>query len=321
MKKGSGYEFDEVWYRFAEDNAEKVKPIHSAIHRACIYVNNKLGWPSVFQMATNYGCHLTGISKPETFRKALKDLSDWGMVVIVSEAKNLYSARYISLDQSPLYKKYLSEKRISTSMSNEIRTGTNKEISNGGVPEGAQVSDTYPNKTIQTVQSKKIKEIVNVENGVSLVNHGDYRTDYSDNSIPAPNAWGEYQSMDELEKVLLSHKSWQADFGKSLGLEHPDHVPIWIEKFFIFCKGSGKEHRKDSDAKSHCQSWTRRQIELGKTIETVVAPKSTVQHDTMQPPQGGKTSGERFGKWIWLNNGWRDTTTFTAAQKRRNGLA
>ncbi|GGH24820.1 hypothetical protein FAZ19_16150 [Sphingobacterium alkalisoli] len=139
--------------------------------------------------------------------------------------------------------------------------------------------------------------------------------------LPKPTPWGEYQSMDDLEKVLLSHKSWQADFGKSLGLDHPDHVPIWIEKFFIFCKGSGKEHRKDSEAKSHCQSWTRRQIELGKTIETVVAAKASVQLDGIQPSQDGMTTGERSGKWIWLNNGWRDTTIFTPAQKRRNGLA
>lgn len=128
-----------------------------------------------------------------------------------------------------------------------------------------------------------------------------------------------YSSMGDLEKVLLSHSEWQAALGKSLGIQNPDDVPKWISKFFIFCAGSGKNHEKDSDAKSHCQSWIRRQIELGKTVETstVAIPQTSGAGD--KPSHDG-TERELVGKWIWLNNGWRDTTTFTEHQKRKYGL-
>ncbi|MBE8712553.1 Lin1244/Lin1753 domain-containing protein [Sphingobacterium hungaricum] len=133
-------------------------------------------------------------------------------------------------------------------------------------------------------------------------------------SIPKPDAWGAYKSMDELEIVLLSHQGWQADFGKSLGIDNPENVPKWITKFFIFCKGNGKVHAKESEAKSHCHSWTRRQIELGKDVNDGYSPKPSDVSNPSTPP-------DNSGKWAWLNNGWRDTSTFTPAQKRRNGLA
>jgi len=60
----------------------------------------------------------------------------------------------------------------------------------------------------------------------------------SNSNIPKPNSWGVYSSMEDLEKVLLSHQSWQADFGKSLGVTNPEDVPKWISKFFSFCKDS-----------------------------------------------------------------------------------
>lgn len=143
----------------------------------------------------------------------------------------------------------------------------------------------------------------------------------SDPSVPTPDAWGNYRSMEDLEKVLLSSSEWQSAYGKSLGIENLEDIPLWIEKFFIFCAGSAKIHEKESDAKSHCQSWTRRQIELGKTASEGVIKKSIVTVGDEIPSQSGTKEGVLIGKWLWKNNGWRDTTTFTIAQKRRNGLA
>src|SRR5690606_8678104 len=136
----------------------------------------------------------------------------------------------------------------------------------------------------------------------------DFATDNnsSNSNIPKPNSWGVYSSMEDLEKVLLSHQSWQADFGKSLGVTNPEDVPKWISKFFSFCKGSGKYHEKESEAKSHCHAWTRRQIELGKNPESTVVAISQNGNDSEKPMQDGSSSGELVGKWIWLNNGWRD---------------
>lgn len=141
----------------------------------------------------------------------------------------------------------------------------------------------------------------------------------SNSNIPKPNSWGVYSSMEDLEKVLLSHQSWQADFGKSLGVTNPEDVPKWISKFFSFCKGSGKYHEKESEAKSHCHAWTRRQIELGKNPESTVTAISQNGKDNSKPIHEG-TDRELVGKWIWRFGDWRDTTTFTDKQLKDNGL-
>jgi len=116
--------------------------------------------------------------------------------------------------------------------------------------------------------------------------------DSSNSILPKPNSWGVYSSMEDLEKVLLSHQSWQADFGKSLGIKNPEDVPKWISKFFSFCKGSGKSHEKESEAKSHCHAWTRRQIELGKNPESTVVAISQNGNDSEKPINDGSSSGE-----------------------------
>lgn len=173
------------------------------------------------------------------------------------------------------------------------------------------IVDIYPQSKLK--ESKEDKSRVEEEEKEENSDHVD-DPEIKNSSIPKPDAWGGYKSMDDLEIVLLSHQAWQADFGKSLGIPNPKDVPKWIEKFFIFCKGNGKVHQKESDAKSHCHSWTRRQIELGKEVNDGLVAKPG---DTSNP----NTPPDNSGKWMWLNNGWRDITTFTAAQKRRNGLA
>ncbi|MCY4781427.1 DUF4373 domain-containing protein [Sphingobacterium sp. UT-1RO-CII-1] len=198
------------------------------------------------------------------------------------------------------------------------KTDSNANASNNNA--NALQTKSAPNAIKESkVKESKVKEIVEEEDKEeNLVTDTDYPSD--DAIIPKPNAWGAYSSMDDLEKVLLSHSAWQADFGKSLGIESTNDVPKWIKKFFSFCNGSGKIHEKESDAKSHCHSWTRRQIELGKTLDTsnLAIPQETMNGD--KPSIPGTKSGELIGKWIWLNNGWRNTTTFTDHQKRRNGL-
>jgi len=176
-------------------------------------------------------------------------------------------------------------------------------------------------KNPQSKLNKSIEDKSRVEEEEKEENFDVVNDDNSSNSnIPKPNSWGVYSSMEDLETVLLSHQSWQADFGKSLGINNPQDVPKWISKFFSFCKGSGKFHEKESEAKSHCHAWTRRQIELGKNPESSVIAISQNGSDGEKPLQEGISSGELAGKWIWLNNGWRDTTTFTDHQKRKHGL-
>jgi hypothetical protein len=55
-----------------------------------------------------------------------------------------------------------------------------------------------------------------------------------------------------------------------------------------------------------------------KAVGNKLMPKQ-MQVDNSKPSYDGVIE-EKSGKWIWLNNGWRDTTTFTDHQKRKYGL-
>jgi len=182
----------------------------------------------------------------------------------------------------------------------------------------AMQSHSEPN----ALKEKKGKEIKRKEEEIDKeeITIDDSDSSNSDQDIPRPNAWGLYSSMDDLRTVLLSQKSWQSDFGISLGIQKPDDVPKWIEKFFTFCKGTGKIHEKQSDAKSHFHSWTRRQMELGKTVNDESVSKPNIVDDANPPDIPGTKNEERIGKWMWLNNGWRDTTTFAEHRKQHYGI-
>jgi len=153
MNEINGYLLDEVWVDFAKKNPEKIRPIHSAIHRHCIYVANKLGWPEIFQLPTDSGCQIIGIAKHDTFRKALKDLDNWGLIVIVSESKNAYTARFISHERAELVKNYLSEKGTSNGTSKGVSKvqvkGVNKtnKLKKEYTTEFEKFWDMYPVKT------------------------------------------------------------------------------------------------------------------------------------------------------------------------------
>ncbi|QEL01561.1 DUF4373 domain-containing protein [Olivibacter sp. LS-1] len=101
--------------------------------------------------------------------------------------------------------------------------------------------------------------------------------DESKSDIPKPNAWGTYESLDDLKEVLQSSKIWKDELGQSLGISNPDDVPKWIDKFFVFAKAAGADHKTQRDAKSHCHNWIRRQIELGKTVDEPVKRKAAEQ--------------------------------------------
>ncbi|MDM8174772.1 hypothetical protein QT327_10455 [Olivibacter sp. 47] len=102
-------------------------------------------------------------------------------------------------------------------------------------------------------------------------------TNESKSDIPKPNAWGTYESLDDLKEVLQSSKIWKDELGQSLGISNPDDVPKWIDKFFVFAKAAGADHKTQRDAKSHCHNWIRRQIELGKTVDEPVKRKAAEQ--------------------------------------------
>ena len=99
----NGYLASNSWYRFAELNKRKIKPIHSAVIHWCYAVANEKKWPDEFQLPTVEACEMIGITDRETFHKALRDLCDFGAIKVLQESTGRYIARWVTLNLPDFY--------------------------------------------------------------------------------------------------------------------------------------------------------------------------------------------------------------------------
>lgn len=76
----------------------------------------------------------------------------------------------------------------------------------------------------------------------------------------------QHKPLDKLKLLLLDSKIWHLAVAKSLGIENPENISRWIEKFFDHVAASGTETTSESEAKKHCLNWIRKQIEMGASL-------------------------------------------------------
>lgn len=110
----------------------------------------------------------------------------------------------------------------------------------------------------------------------NIIKEESVNSDLDSDSIPKPDSFGNYKSMEDLERVLLSQTIWQDELGMAAGIENTSDVPKWVVKFFIHAKGKGSDHKTLKDAKSHCLNWIRNRIKEGESLNvtpTIPQPK------------------------------------------------
>ena len=91
------FEYIKNFYRWAEENPEKVKPYHWAIYMVAVEKCNKLGWKEKFGLPTYHVLEITGISSRRTYYKGLNELVEFGFLKIIQKAKNQHHSAVISL--------------------------------------------------------------------------------------------------------------------------------------------------------------------------------------------------------------------------------
>lgn len=91
------FEYIKNFYRWAEENPEKVKPYHWAIYMVAVEKCNKLGWKEKFGFPTYHSLEITGISSRRTYYNGLNDLVEFGFLKIIQKAKNQHQSVVISL--------------------------------------------------------------------------------------------------------------------------------------------------------------------------------------------------------------------------------
>ena len=95
------FELIKNFYRWAEENPEKVKPYHWAIYLVAVEKCNQLGWKEKFGLPTYHVMEITGISSRRTYYKGLYELIDFGFLMIIQKAKNQHQSAVVSLVNCP----------------------------------------------------------------------------------------------------------------------------------------------------------------------------------------------------------------------------
>ena len=96
----NGYERTRAWYNFCFEHPDRIKPIHHAIYLYTVELCNRLGWKKKFGLPTDSTMEVLGIKNYRTFIKALNELIDWGLIVLIQKSSNQYTANVIALSKN-----------------------------------------------------------------------------------------------------------------------------------------------------------------------------------------------------------------------------
>lgn len=85
------------WFSFCYENPEIVNPNHSAMYFFILQHCNALGWKTKFGLPMQMTMDAIGIKNYRTFSNTLKDLIEWGFILLLQKSVNQYSANVVGL--------------------------------------------------------------------------------------------------------------------------------------------------------------------------------------------------------------------------------
>ena len=95
----NSYDLSRIFWNWAFENPDKVKPIHSAIYFFAIEHCNRLGWKEKFGFPTTMVMEAIGVKSYNTYLSGLLDLECFGFINMIEKSKNQYSANIIALSK------------------------------------------------------------------------------------------------------------------------------------------------------------------------------------------------------------------------------
>lgn len=91
------YELSRIFWDFAFENPELVKPIHISIYFFAIEHCNRLGWKEKFGLPTSMVIDAIGMKSYNSYKSHFDDLVTWGFFKVIELSKNQYSSNIIAL--------------------------------------------------------------------------------------------------------------------------------------------------------------------------------------------------------------------------------
>jgi hypothetical protein len=96
----NGYNLAKDWFDFKFENKTKVRAIHTDMFMYIVDHWNRLGQKEQFGLPTSITMEMLSIGSYNTYKKTLKDLIDFGFVILISESKNQHQSKIIAISKN-----------------------------------------------------------------------------------------------------------------------------------------------------------------------------------------------------------------------------
>lgn len=100
--QNSGYKLTKQWFDFCRSGTYIVRPIHTALYLYCVQLCNTLKWKINFGLPTDSTMNTLGIKNKETYYLALKELCQFGFIIMAEKSLNQHTANIIRLPKKPI---------------------------------------------------------------------------------------------------------------------------------------------------------------------------------------------------------------------------
>lgn len=179
----NSYELTSIWFQFAFENPEKIKPGHHALYFWCIELCNSLGWKEKFGLPTQHSMEVIGIKNYKTYIDYLNDLIAFGYIELIQKSNNQYTSNIIALVKNNKATTKAYTKALSKQLSKQCQSNyqssvtvdkplTNKPLTNKqdkqketfSPPSSIEVCNYFKEKGYSEVLAKKAFDYYHVSN-------------------------------------------------------------------------------------------------------------------------------------------------------------
>ena len=153
--KTNGYNLSRKWFDFRFDNPSKVRSIHTELFLYIVDQWNRLGQKKEFGLPTSKTMEMLSVGSYNTYSKALKDLVDFGFVIIVLESKNQYKAKVIAISKIDEASDLAYNKALDKAVDEPI-----DKASTNPIDKASDYIDELINKETKKLINKETKELL-----------------------------------------------------------------------------------------------------------------------------------------------------------------
>ncbi|MDP9954734.1 putative phage protein (TIGR02220 family) [Epilithonimonas hungarica] len=215
------YNLSRNFWNWAFENPDKIKPNHSALYFFAIEHCNRLGWKEKFGFPTSMAMEAIGIKSYNTFITTLKELVDFGFIIMIEKSKNQYSANIIALSE---FNK-ADDKALDEALIKHTTKQSESTVQSTGESIDSIDKQTYNTTNLQTYQSTNLQDSAEASSNDFDKNPEEKEKEKSCAKKEKDNSAGEILNfLNETADKNFQHIESNLKFIKARLKEHPPEV-------------------------------------------------------------------------------------------------